>query len=66
MGPFYVTRSNSTHQLTDPTQPTTTGKIWTQRNTTNNGIYSIVVAYFYTQNLSCTFSQPSISLFVLY
>jgi len=30
MGPLCVTRSNPTHQLTDPTQPTTNGKIWTQ------------------------------------
>ena len=32
MGPFCVTRSNPTHQLTDPTQPITSGKIWTQPN----------------------------------
>jgi len=52
MDPFCVARSNSTYQLTDPTQPTTSGKIWTQPNTTNNGAYSLVVTYFYTQNLS--------------
>jgi len=34
MGPFCVTRSNPTHQLTDPTQPTTSGKIWTQPDPT--------------------------------
>ena len=34
MGPFCVTRSNPTHHLTDPTQPTTGGKIWTQPDTT--------------------------------
>jgi len=32
MGPFCVTQSNPTHQLTDPTQPTTIGKIWTRPN----------------------------------
>jgi len=36
MGPFSVTRSNPTRQLTDPTQHTTT----------NNGAYSLVVTYF--------------------
>ena len=56
MGPFCVTRSNPTHQLTDPTQP----------NTTNNGGYSSVVTYFYTHNLSRTFSQPSINLFIFF
>ena len=30
MGPFCVTGSNPTHQLTDPTQPNTSGNIWTQ------------------------------------
>jgi len=45
MGPFGVTRSNPTRQLTDPTQP----------NTTNSGAYTLVVTYFYTQNLSRTF-----------
>jgi len=29
LGPFCVTRSNPTYQLTDPTQPTTRGNIWT-------------------------------------
>ena len=43
MGPHCVTRSNPTHQLTDPTQPTTSRKIWTQPNITNNGAYSSVV-----------------------
>jgi len=36
----------------NPTQLTTGGKIWTQPNTTNNRAYSLVVTYFYTQNLS--------------
>jgi len=63
MGPFCVTRSNPTHQLTDPTQPTTSGKIWTQPQKTNNGAYSLIVTYFYTKNLSGTVSQPSINLF---
>ena len=66
IGPFCVTRPNSTHQLTDPTQPTTSGKIWTQPNTTNNGAYSLVVTNYYTQNSSCTSSQPSILPHVLY
>jgi len=51
MGPFCVTRSNPTHQLTDPTQPTTSGKIWTphptQTNTTNNGAYSLVATFIH-------------------
>jgi len=42
----------------------------TQPNTTNNGAYSIVLTKsttsFYTQNLSRTFSQPSINLFVFF
>ena len=42
MGPFSVTQPNATHQLTDPTQP----------NTASNGAYSLVVTYFYAQNLS--------------
>ena len=33
--PFCVTRSNPTHQLTDPTEPTTSGKIWTQPDPTH-------------------------------
>ena len=44
-GPFRVSRSNPTHQLTDPTQPDPT-----QYN-------SLAVTYFYTQNLSRTFRQ---------
>ena len=53
-----VTRSNLTHQLTDPTQPNPLqvqkfGLNPTRPNTTNNGAYSLVVTYFYTQNLSC-------------
>ena len=38
IGPFCVTRPDPTHQLTDPanpTQPTTSGKIWTQPDATN-------------------------------
>ena len=34
MGPFCVTRSNPTHQLTDPNQPTTSGKFWTHHDPT--------------------------------
>ena len=68
MCPLCVTRSNPTHQLTDPTQPNLlqVAKICTQPNTTNNGAYSLVVTYFYTQNLSCTFRQPNINLFVFF
>jgi len=56
MGQFSVTRSNPTHQLTDPTQPDPVqvkklGPNRTQPNTTNNGAYSLVVTYFHTQNL---------------
>ena len=35
VGPLCVTRSNPTRQLTDPTQPVTNGKIWTQPNPTH-------------------------------
>ena len=71
IGPFYVTRSNPTHQLTDPIQPKPLqvekfGPNPTQPNTTNNGAYSLVVTYFYTQKLSRTFSQPSINLFMFF
>ena len=64
MGPFYATRSNPTHQLTDSTQPNQLqmekfGPNPTQPNTTNNGAYSLAVTYFYTRNISRTFSQPS-------
>ena len=57
----------------DPTQPISwltqlqvekIGPNPTQRNTTNNGAYSLVETYFYTYNLSCTFSQLSINLFM--
>ena len=46
-----------THQLTDPTQPDPIqvekfGPNPTQPNTTNNRADSLVVTYFYTQNLS--------------
>ena len=56
-------RCDNSELSVDPfsvTQPTTSGKIWTQPNTTNNGAYSLVVTYFYTKNLSSTFCQPSI------
>ena len=33
-GPFCVTRSNPIHQPTGPTQPTTSGTIWTQLDPT--------------------------------
>ena len=61
VGPFCVTRSNPTYQLTDPTQPNPlkVEKNWTQPDTANSGAYSLVVTYFYTHNLSRTFSQPS-------
>jgi len=57
MGPVCVTQSNPTLQLTDPTQPNPLqlekiGPNPTQPNTTNNGAYTLVVTYFYTQNLS--------------
>ena len=57
MGPFCVTESNPTHQLTDSTQPNPPqvekfGPKPTQPDTTNNRAYSLVVTYFYTQNLS--------------
>jgi len=51
MGPFCVTRSNQTHQLTDPTQPNPLqvekfGPNPTLPTATNNGAYSLVVMYF--------------------
>ena len=57
IGPFCLTQSNPTHQLTDPTQPNPLqlekfGPNSTQPNTTNNGDYSFVVTHFYTPNLS--------------
>jgi len=57
---------NPTRQLTDSTQPTTSGKFGpnpTQPNTTNNGAYSLVVTYFYTHNLSYTFKQAYVRMF---
>ena len=66
MGPFCATRSNPTHQLTDPIQVENIGPDPTQPDTTNKGDYSLVVTYFYTQNLSRTFSQPSINLFMFF
>jgi len=38
----------------------------TEPSTTHNGAYSLAVTYFYTQNLSRTFSQPSINLFMFF
>jgi len=51
-GPFCVTRSNLTHQLTDPTQPDPrqAAKFGPHPTPPNKGPYSLVVAYFYTQN----------------
>jgi len=48
MGPFRVTPSNPTHQLTDPTQPNSLqvekfGPNQTQPNTANNGTYSFAL-----------------------
>jgi len=61
---------NSSADWPNPTQHTTSGESWTQPEPTqynyNKGAYSLVVAYFYTQNLSGTFSQPSINLFMFY
>jgi len=66
-GSVFVTRSNPTHQLVDSTQANPIrGKKWTQPNTTNKGAYSLVVTYFYKQNLSRTFSQPSVKLFMFF
>ena len=51
------------------TQPLQVGKLGpkpTQPNTTNNLAYSLVMRYFYTKNLSCTFSQPRIDLFMFF
>ena len=56
IGPFYVTQPNPTHlkwKNLDPTQY-------------NKRAYSLVVTYFYTHNLSRTFSQPSINLFMFF
>ena len=71
MGPFCVTRSNPTYQLTDLTQPNPLqvekfGPNPTQANATNNTAYSLVVTYFYTENLSRTFIPPSINLFMFF
>jgi len=68
--PFCVTRSNPTHQLTDPTQPNPLqvekfGPNLTQPNATNNVAYSSVVDYFIHITYR-TFSQPSINLFMLF
>ena len=58
MGPFCATRSNPSS-----TQPTTSGNVWTQPNTTNNGAYSLVkLTYFYTLlvNQASTYSCSSL------
>jgi len=74
MGPFCVNRSNPTHQLTDPPQPNPLqvekfGPDPTQSNTTNNGAYSLVVTYFYTQTYLVLFvnqaSTYSCSLLII-
>jgi len=70
MGPFCVTRSNPTHQLTDPTQPNPLqvenfGPNPTQPNTTNNGVYSLVVTYF-IHGIYLLLSQSSINLFIFF
>ena len=49
----------------NPTKPNTSGRIWTQPYTTNNGAYSLVVTYFYTKNLACIFCQPSMFFTVI-
>jgi len=69
--PFCVTRSNPTHQLTDPTKrnPPQVEKIApnpTQPNTANTGAYSSAVTHFYKQNLSRTFRQPSVNLVMVF
>jgi len=56
IGPFCLTRSNPTHQLTDPTkhnpqQVEKFGHNPTRTNTTNKGAYSLAVTYIYTLNL---------------
>jgi len=120
MGPFWVTRSNPNHQLTDPTHykwknldPTrpnpiqltlSYGQLWAASLIGRNAItwrwslsminasrstvchyndhhismsthyvhhlyneaYSLVVIYLYTQNLSPTFNQPSVNLFMFF
>jgi len=55
----WLTKPNLIHckwEKLDPTQP----------NTTNNGAYTFVVTYFYAQNLSRTFSLPSINVFTFF
>jgi len=66
------------HLRNDPTQPISwltqpnplqvekIGLNPTQPNTTTSRAYSLIVTYFYTQNLSRTFSQPSINLFMFF
>jgi len=51
------------------TQPTVSWKIWTQPDPNQynyNGAYTLVVTYFHTQNLSRTFSQSNINLFMFF
>jgi len=62
---------NPSADLPNPTRLITSGKIWIQAdptypNTTNNGVYSLLMTYFHTQTLSRTFSQPSINLFTFF
>jgi len=52
MAPFRVTQPNPIYQLTDPTHYKWKNLDPTQPNTANNGADSLVVTYFYTQNLS--------------
>ena len=63
-GPFLFDpiQPNPSADWPNPTQRSTSGKIWTQPDTTNNVAYSLVVTYFYTQNLSRTFSLPSCTI----
>jgi len=50
MGPFCVTCSN-------PTQPTTSEKIWTQLDTANNGVESLVVRSAVKSNFNAWCNQ---------
>jgi len=63
MGPWTSNQPNPSADWPNPTQSTISEKIWTQPN--NNGAYSLVVMYFYTQN-SSHLTQPSINLFMFF
>ena len=54
----WLTQPNPTHKWEnlDTTQP----------NTTHNGVYSLGMTYFYTENLSRTSRQPGINLFTFF